>query len=198
MQKELATLIPLLIVAVIVFRRSGKARKVQLVRMWISPTIFALVMIGTLLSEPFPGWLIATAYLAAAAAGIEVGLLRAHHADLSIDPKTRKVFIQSNAIGSALTMSFLAVRFGAKMLFPQLRGHSHAGNNVNHVTDGLTILTVAMLFAQNIFVRSRVRLLLAAQAAKPIAGPDPSATEPPAVPMPEQPGVPISEQSAGP
>jgi hypothetical protein len=190
MSKEIAPLIIAMLALFIVFRRSGKARKVKLVRMWISPTIAAFVTMGTLFSEPFPGWLVLTGYFAAAAAGTELGLLRAHHADLSVDPKTGKVSIQATAIGSALTASFLAIRFGSKYLFPQLREHSHAGANVNHVADGLLVLTVAMLIAQAAFIRRKAKRVLAAQlAAKAIPAAPPTALEPLPQTVPGEPPV---------
>lgn len=181
MKEYLPYIVPLLAVALIV-RRSMQTRKISTSRMWIRPVVLVLMLAGALAYAPMPGVIAIAAFLAAAVAGVAAGAYMASHQHLSIDEKTGHVSSRSSTIGTLLVLGLFAIRFGAKLVFPELAhpGHSAMTQGAN----GLLVFTVAVLIAQTVSIWRRTRPLLAAHAAKKLSG-DPAQ----ATPQPLEPGV---------
>jgi uncharacterized membrane protein len=170
MLKEFAPyILPLLAVALIV-RRSMRTRKVNANRMWIRPVFLLLLLAGALAYAPMPGPIAIAAFVVAAGAGAALGSYMATHQHLSIDEQTGHVSSRSSTIGTLLVLGLFAIRFGTKIVFPELAepGH-HAGAQMAVAANGLLIFTVAVLIAQTMSVWRRTQPLLAAHAAKKLA-----------------------------
>ena len=185
MLKEFAPyIVPLLLAAVIV-RRSMQARKVNTGRMWIRPAVLLLMLAGAFAYAPMPGPIAIIAFLAAGAGGIGLGTYMAGHQHLTIDEKTGHISSRSNMIGTLLVLGLFAIRFGAKLVFPELAHPGHS--QMTQAANGLLVFTVGVLIAQTAATWQRTRPLLAAHAErKAVAGraapPAQPAVEPAAAP----------------
>ena len=166
MLKEFAPYIVPLLVAALVIRRSMQARKVNTVRMWIRPIILLLMVAGAFAEAPIPGPIAIAGFLVAAAAGVALGTYMASHQHLTIDEKTGHVSSRSSTIGTALFLGLFAIRFGAKLVFPELAQPGHHGGQVAMAANGLLVFTVGVLIAQTVSIWRRTQPLLAAHAAK--------------------------------
>jgi hypothetical protein len=168
MWKQLTPYIVPLFVAALIVRRSGRAKKVRLVRMWIIPAFLGLALVATLSSEPAPGPLVIVGFLVAAFVGGGLGYLRASHLHLSIDPKTGEVSSRATTIGTLLIVFLFMARFGLKQAFPELSAphHHHGGAGIVQWSDIFLTFTVAMLIAQTVWIQNRIKPLLAEHAAR--------------------------------
>jgi len=167
MLKEFAPYIVPLIAAAIIIRRSMQARKVNTGRMWIRPVILLLMLAGAFADAPMPGAIAIIAFLAAGAAGIGVGTYMASHQHLTIDEKTGHISSRSSTIGTLLVLGLFAIRFGAKLVFPELAHPGHS--QMTLAANGLLVFTVGVLIAQTAAIWQRTRPLLAAHAERKAA-----------------------------
>jgi hypothetical protein len=167
--KEFAPYIVPLLIAALIIRRSSRTQKLRLGRMWIRPAILVLMAGGALAVGPLPGPFVLAAFVAAAGIGGGLGYLLAHHQHLSIDDDTGHISSRASTIGVALILALFAIRFGAKLVFPELAHPGHAGQQVVLITDGLLIFTVAVFVTQAVALWQRTRPLLAAHAARKAA-----------------------------
>jgi hypothetical protein len=183
MLKEYLPYILALIPAALIVRRSLQARKVNTGRMWIRPVILLLMIAGAFGAAPMPGLIAIAGFVVAAVAGGALGTYIASHQHLTIDEKTGHVSSRSSTIGTLLVLGLFAIRFGAKLVFPELAQPGHHGGQVTLIANGLLVFTVAVLLAQTVAILRRTRPLLAAHAAKKLAqsaaavqqGPQPAA-----------------------
>lgn len=166
--KEFAPYIVPLLIAVLLIRRSMQARKVNMGRMWIRPVALLLILGGALAYAPIPGVTTIAAYLAAAVAGVAIGAYMASHQHLSIDEETGHVSSRSSTIGTLLVLGLFAIRFGAKLVFPELAQPGHSA--MTQAANGLLIFTMAVLIAQTVSVWRRTQPMIAAHAARKLAG----------------------------
>ena len=200
MLKEFAPyILPLLAVALIV-RRSMQTRKVNANRMWIRPLFLLLLLAGALAYAPMPGPIAIAAFVVAAGAGAALGSYMATHQHLTIDEQTGHVSSRSSTIGTLLVLGLFAIRFGTKIVFPELAepGH-HAGTQMALGANGLLIFTVAVLIAQTMSVWRRTQPLLAAHAAKKLAERQGGTVPQPAAQPAVQPGTqPVVQPTAQP
>jgi hypothetical protein len=175
--KEFLPYLPVLIAAVFILRRAGQVQKVNTGRMWIRPVFLILLLMGALAAEPFPGVIAMSAFVLAAVAGAALGYYMASHQHLSIHPETGQLESRTSTIGTFLVLGLFAVRFGAKLVFPDLANpdHHHVGQ-MTAATNGLLVFTVAVLVTRTVAVWRRTRPLVAGHAAKKAlgtaAGPD--------------------------
>jgi uncharacterized membrane protein len=169
MLKEFAPYIVPLVFAAIIIRRSMQARKVNTSRMWIRPVILLVMLAGAFADAPMPGLIAIVAFLAAGAAGIGVGTYMAGHQHLTIDEKTGHISSRSSTIGTFLVLGLFAIRFGAKLVFPELAHPDHTGGLVTLTANGLLVFTVGVLIAQTAAIWQRTRPLLAAHAERKAA-----------------------------
>lgn len=163
-------IVPLLIAALMV-RRSAKARKIRIARMWVTPALFGVLVVLSLVVEPaLPVYALA-AFAAAAALGAATGYFRALHTFLTVDPATGNLTARPTVVGTILLLALFVVRFGLRQTIPQAEGlHGHMSETVLIATNTIIIFTVAMLFAQAYFVRARARPLLEAHRAATAGG----------------------------
>ena len=112
MPKELSNYLPLVIALLIVLRRSGRAQKVRVERMWVTPVLSLFGIWSTLVREPFPGAVALAILVAASAIGIGAGYYRALHIELSRDPGTGQIISKATPFGTILIAVFLILRFG--------------------------------------------------------------------------------------
>ena len=136
--------VAVLIAAVLILRRAGQVQKVNIGRMWIRPVFLILLLAGALAAEPFPGLIAMGAFVLAAVAGAALGYYMARHQHLSIHPETGQLESRTSTIGTFLVFGLFAVRFGARLVFPDLAnpGH-HAGqipDAINQAGSGATAL----------------------------------------------------------
>lgn len=186
MKEFLPYIVPLLFAALII-RRSGRERKVRLGRMWIRPVILVLMATAALAAGPMPALLVLAAFVAAAGIGAGLGYLLAQHQHLTIDGDTGHISSRSSTIGTALILVLFAIRFGAKLVFPELANPGHAVHQVTQAADGLLIFTVAVLVTQSVELWRRTRPLLADHAARKLAPAEASGTVAATAPSPAQP-----------
>jgi len=174
--KEFAPYIVPLILAAIIIRRSMQARKVNMGRMWIRPALLLVLLAGALAVEPIPGVIAITAFLGAAVAGVALGAYMASHQHLSIDEQTGHVSSRTSTVGTLLVLGLFAIRFGAKLAFPDLAHPGHSA--MTQAANGLLIFIVAVLITQTVSIWRRTRPLLAAHAAKKLTGEGAAAVQP--------------------
>jgi len=169
MKEYIPYIVPLLVTALIV-RRSMQARKVNTNRMWVRPVILLLMLAGALAYAPVPGVIAIAAFLAAAVAGVAIGYYMATHQHLTIDEKTGHVSSRTSVIGTLLVLGLFAIRFGAKIAFPELAnpGRSHAV--MTQAANGLLVFTVAVLITQTVSIWRRTQPMVAAHAVRKLSG----------------------------
>jgi hypothetical protein len=179
--KEFAPYIVPLIFAAIIVRRSMQARKVNIGRLWIRPVILLAMVAGALADAPMPGVIAILAFPVIAVVGVAVGAYMASHQHLTIDEKTGHVSSRTSTIGTLLVLGLFAIRFGAKLVFPELANPGHSHSMMTQAANGLLIFTVAVLIAQTLSIWRRTQPMIAAHAARklgegqpvPAAQPDP-------------------------
>jgi hypothetical protein len=182
--KEYAPYIVPLLVAALLIRRSMQARKVNTSRMWIRPIALLLMLAGALAYAPMPGVIAIAAFLAAAVAGVAAGGYMASHQHLSIDEATGHVSSRSSTIGTLLVLGLFAIRFGAKLVFPELANPGHSHSVMTQAANGLLIFTVAVLITQTLSIWRRTQPLIAAHAARKLSGAGQPAMAAQAAPQP--------------
>ena len=189
--KEFAPYIVPLLIAAIIVRRSLQARKVNTGRMWIRPVILLLLLGSALAEGPVPGVIAIAGFCAAAAAGVAFGAYMASHQHLTIDEKTGHISSRSSTIGTLLFLGLFAVRFGARLVFPDLAQPGHAATQVTLAANGLLVFTVAVLITQTVSIWRRTQPLLAAHVARKLSGEGQPA--PAAQPVPQPGAEPVAQ-----
>jgi len=161
----LSYLLPLVIVAIVLFfrlRSTGKARPLRLERLWIVPTIY-LALTVLLFAEMTPhglGWLWAALSLGAGAA---IGWQRGRAMHISVDPETHALNQTASPLAMLLLVGLIAVRYA-------LRYAAETGGATWHldavlITDCLVAFALGLLTLQRLemFIRGS-RLLTQARA----------------------------------
>ena len=170
-----------LVVVVILARRlmRNKPQKVKTSRLFILPGIVAIATILTLYFAGLPGLLWIGVDIVALAAGAVVGFLSAHHQEFALDYETGTITSKATPIGSALVVALFAVRFGLKLLMPDVAGSAtsvksylpdsplpsvpaHASGAFLGWTDAGIIFSAAMMMARAATTYFRAQPLLAA------------------------------------
>ncbi|HEY5338093.1 MAG TPA: hypothetical protein VIJ85_07825 [Rhizomicrobium sp.] len=178
--KQLGPYIAPIIVVIILARRLIKnpARKVKTSRMFIMPAIVTAGTAITLYATPMPGLMWIGIYVVAAIAGAVVGFLTAHHQEFALNYETGEITSKSTPIGTILVAALFAVRFGLKLLMPDVAGSptqiqsytpnspvqhfsAHASASLIGWTDAGLIFSTAMLIARAATTWLRAQPLLA-------------------------------------
>jgi len=168
--KEFLPYLAPLIAVLIILRRSRQMRKVNTGRMWIRPVLLVLLLAGALAAEPMPGLIVIGAFVLAAVVGAALGIYMASHQHLTIDPQTGQLTSRNSAIGTLLVLGLFAIRFGARLVFPELANPGHHASQVTAAANGLLVFTVAVLIAQSVAIWRRTRPLIADHAAQKALG----------------------------
>jgi hypothetical protein len=169
-------LVPLLVIALVARRLiRNKPQKVKPGRLFVMP---AIVTFGTgfmLQQTGWPGLLWLLVYGAAAAAGGAVGYLIGRHRHFILDERG-EIMARATPIGTAIFAALFALRFGLKLLFPQLNGGArpygpslpnfHPAASVIGWTDAGLVFSTAMLLATAATTWQRTRHLAAERSAR--------------------------------
>lgn len=167
-------IVPVLVVALLARRLiRNPPRKVKVNRMFVMPAIAAIATIGTLATTKAPPLFWIAGYLVALALGAGVGFLTTHHQEFSLDTDSGEITAKATPIGTILIAVLFALRFGLKLVFPQLGGsgygapQAHPSADILAWTDAGLIFSTAMLAARVATTWLRTRpLILAHRAAK--------------------------------
>ena len=151
-------LIPLLVIALVALRLiRNKPRKVKPNRVFVVPVALTLAVIFTLTQTPAPGLLWIAIYLVAACIGAGVGYLSGRHREFTLDAESGEIMSRATPIGTIIFGALFAVRFGLKLVFPQLSGggtpygppssNLHPAAGVIGWTDAGLVFSTALLLA---------------------------------------------------
>jgi Kef-type K+ transport system membrane component KefB len=169
MSQNLAPYIaPVIVLALLVWRGArAKPRPVRLKRMWISPLIVTLMTASTLALTAKPALSVMAAYAGAALAGAGIGYLFGRHREFSIDPATGELSSKATPLGTILVIGLFFVRFGLKLVFPQLAAQpgTHPSADVLVWTDGALVFACALAVSQVVSIWLHTRPLVAAHGA---------------------------------
>jgi hypothetical protein len=173
-----------LIVVIILARRlmRNKPQKVKTNRLFILPGIVAIATVLTLYSTGIPGMMWIAVDAGALVLGLGVGFLSAHHQEFALDYDTGEITSKATPIGSALVVALFAVRFGLKLIMPEVAGSptavtsytpgnplpevpAHASGAILGWTDAGIVFSAAMLLARAATTYFRAQPLLAAHKA---------------------------------
>ena len=178
MPKDFANYIPLAIVVLIVLRRSGRARKVQVERGWITPALSLIGVVSEMARETLPGPAAIAILAIAALLGLAAGYLSALHTELSYDDSTGHVMSKPTQLGTVLIVVFLLLRVGLDYLmtgkvgpaarFAQPREH---GVDLFRLADAALLFSAAMLIGQRLEILRRAHGLIRARKSGASPGP---------------------------
>ena len=168
MPRDLFNYLPLIIVLLIVLRRSGRSQKVRMPRLWITPFLSVIAVGSFLVREPPPSLYAWVIFVAAAALGAGAGYYRALHMELSVDSNSGEVMSKATPLGTILIVATLLIRFGLDYAvnggwhpgpprFVQAPPH---GVDIFRLADALMILTTVMSLAQRLEILRRTHALL--------------------------------------
>jgi len=152
-----------LLVIMFRLRRMAQSRRLQVERLWIVPTIFAIIAALTFVQTPphlsDAPWLAGIALL-----GAMVGWYRGKMMRITIDPQTHALNQSASPAALLFLLAVFAFRYGVR--FALAAEAPVWGISVNLLADGPLLFAVAMLAVQRLemFVRAR-RLLREARAA---------------------------------
>lgn len=178
MWKEFAPYVIPLIALAFILRRGVKAkpRKVRLGRIWLFPALMMLAVAATLGSGPKPPGLVILAFAGALALGGLVGFLRTHHMVFSVDDETRSVTQTATPLGTIIIAGLFILRFGLKLVFPELNGSAgfgssgaastHISAHMVYWTDGGLLFAAAMIWGRAVTTWTRARAALSAHQAE--------------------------------
>src|ERR1700691_4044675 len=114
-------LVPILVIGLMARRLIRNApRKVKVNRMFILPTIAAVGTIATLATRRTPALCWIAGFVIAALLGAGIGFLTTHHQEFALDTDTGEITSRATPVGTILIVALFALRFGLKLVFPQL------------------------------------------------------------------------------
>ena len=154
----IGALVPVLIVALVLFirfRRMGKARPLRLERLWLLPVIYGAFATLMLAAIPPQGrnW----SWIALAlAVGAGAGWMRGKTMHISVDPETHALDHMQSPAALVFLLVLLLVRTGSRMYLQS------AGGGLSH--QGAMLLTAVLLaFAMGMLTLQRLAMCLRAK-----------------------------------
>jgi hypothetical protein len=161
-----STIIVVLIMTVILWRRNSRPRQLKIERLWIRPVLFALIVSVTLTATPFPlDPLSLAVFTLALVVGGGLGWQRGRFMRIDVHPETHDVTSRASPVGMIFIVAILALRL--LLRGAALESRSALGLPAAAITDGLILLLGAMIVAQSLEMWLRARRLLdEARAAK--------------------------------
>jgi hypothetical protein len=153
------TLIAVLIMALLLWRRNSRPRQLRIERLWIRPVLFAVIVSATLGATPFPFDPLSLVVLALALAiGAGLGWQRGRFMQIDVHPQTHDVTSRASPVGMIFILAVLALRI--LLRDAALESRSALGLPAASITDGLILLLGAMIVAQSLEMWLRARRLL--------------------------------------
>jgi len=164
-------LVPVLVVVLLGWRisRATKGRPVKPGRLWVRPTIMALLMAAVLVNSPKPDLFGVGLFVLAAVAGVGVGYLLSRHQELTLDPQTGAITSKMSVVGLFLFVGVLAARIAFRTF---VSGGQAPDKLAAHSTQITLYSDIALLFVFAVFsaqaweIWRRTRPLLAEHAAR--------------------------------
>jgi hypothetical protein len=167
---------PLLVVALVARRLiKNTPRKVKPIRLFITPALLGAVALLTLSRTGLPSLLWAAIDIVAAVLGAGVGYLSARHREFALDTDTGEIMGRATPLGTIIFAALFAVRFGLKLVFPQLNGgqayttpgaHLHPAASAIGWADAGLVFSTALLLSMAATTWLRTRHLMAEQRAR--------------------------------
>lgn len=153
------TLIAVLIMAAILWRRNSRPRQLRIERLWVRPVLFALIVSVTLTATPFPFDPLSLAVLTLAlVVGSGLGWQRGRFMHIDVHPETHDVTSRASPVGMIFILAILALRI--LLRGAALESRTALGLPAATITDGLILLLGAMIVAQSLEMWLRARRLL--------------------------------------
>lgn len=154
-------LVPLLVIAVVLFfrfRRMSKVRPLRLDRLWILPAVYGAFMVVMFVSLPPRGMGWAWVFLALAL-GAGAGWIRGMTMHIGVDPETHALDHAQSPAAIAFLLLLVLVRSGSRMLLQADGGLSHEATML--LTDALLAFAMGMFSLQRLEMFLRAKRLLA-------------------------------------
>ena len=171
-----STAIPLLVVGIVLIvqlRRGHRARPLNLVRMWLVPGLFTLVVMSALTGRPPTplGWIV---FASGMAVGAMIGWQRGRLMQVSIDPVTGKPMVAHSAAAIIFLVAIIALRTGVKAWLGSI-DQMAGGVKTPHlllVLDASLGLALATIICQRIEMFLRARRLSGQSFVKVVPSPE--------------------------
>lgn len=172
-----STIIIVLVMTVVLWRRNSRPRQLKIERLWIRPVLFALIVSATLAATPFPFDPVSLAVFALALViGAGLGWQRARFMHIDVHPDTHDITSRVSPVGMIFILAVLALR--TLLRNAALESRSALGIPAAAITDGLIMLLGAMIVTQSLEVWLRARRLLEEARAANAASQNPGAQPP--------------------
>lgn len=164
---------PLLVIAIVARRMiRNTPKKVKPSRLFLIPVLLGAVALLTLSRTGWPSLLWMGVDVVAAALGAGAGYLSARHRDFTLDAESGEIMSRATPIGTIIFGALFVIRFGLKMIFPQLNGqtaysppsaHLHPAASAIGWADAGLVFSTAFLLASAATTWLRTRHLIAEQ-----------------------------------
>jgi len=160
-QNWLATLIPILVIALVLvlrLRRMNRSSRLHLERLWVLPGVYALLVGAIFWSHPPHGmtWLyVALGFLI----GLPLGWYRGKLMRISVDPDTHELSQRASPAALLFIFALVAIRMVGRSL--ALSDGGDSPDAVFAVTDILLAFALGFLATQRLEMGLRARALLA-------------------------------------
>lgn len=152
-------LAPLVLVAIVILR-NARPRTLKVERLWVAPTIVALIMLVPMALGPPPKPLGLALDLACVLAGAALGWWRGRASGFTVDPQTDVVTSRVSPLGMLLLLGILGLR---SVLSTALKGQAASLHlTALDVTEALGLLVVAVVGVQRLEWWLRARRMIAA------------------------------------
>jgi hypothetical protein len=151
-------LIPLVVLGLVVLRNS-RARTLRIERLWISPTIVAVMAALTFYNFPPSGPPAIALNVAALLLGAFLGWWRARASRFTIDPQTHVITSKVSPVGMLLILGIFALRYVVRAAAPNEASVLHV--TALDLTDSFLLMAVGLVSAQRVEWLIRARRMLA-------------------------------------
>jgi hypothetical protein len=156
--------VPIVVVGIVLafrFRSMGRARPLNLRKIWIMPTVLVAIAGITLATHP-PSALGLGLCLVALIAGAAIGWHRGKLMRIAIDPQTGQLNQTASPAAMLLLLGIIAVRYSARAYFGAAASAGSLDERTLLITDVLLLFAVGLLTMTRVEMALRARRMLAA------------------------------------